>query len=318
MDLDGISCPVSPQEKSGEWQAASDRTVHKPCSRSCHISRFTTHGFTLIELLVVIAIIAVLAALLLPALSRAKLKAQQTACLSNQKQLAYAWQVYADDYNDTLVVNANNVAQGKGIVGWVNDTMQWDFTPPVPWPQNYDTSYLIRGLLSPYSGNSVGIYKCPGDNFDGLKGPRVRSYSMNGQMGSAVVATIAGQTDVVNQYGAGQNWKIFSRQSDIKWPAPVDAWVFIDEHPDSINDGYFLNNPTGIQNNWGDTPASYHNGAGGISFADGHSEIHKWRGAATRIPVRLQSPPPTVPFGSDAASKADYQYLALEHTAVPW
>jgi hypothetical protein len=101
-------------------------------------------------------------------------------------------------------------------------------------------------------------------------------------------------------------------------PRPVNFLVTIDEQPDSINDGYFLNNPAVIQPNWGDTPASYHNGAGGISFAAGHSEIHKWRGAATKIPVRLVSPPPVVAFGNDAASKADYQYLVLQHTAVPF
>ena len=99
-------------------------------------------------------------------------------------------------------------------------------------------------------------------------------------------------------------------------PRASNFFVTIDEHPDAINDGYFLNNPTGMQANWGDTPASYHNGAGGISFADGHSETHKWRGSATKIPVVYQSPAPIRPFGNDAGSKADYQYLALDHTAV--
>ena len=277
IGFEGTSRPASPPEKNGKRQGTVCR---KLCYRSRHVARVTCHGFTLIELLVVIAI---LAALLLPALSRAKLKAQQTACLSNQKQLVYAWQVYADDYNDTLVVNANNVAQGKGIVGWVDDIMQWDFTPPVPWPQNYDTSYLIHALLSPYCGNSVGVYRCPGDNVDGLKGPRVRSYSMNRQMGSAVVATIAGQAGVVNQYGAGQNWKIYGRLSEIKWPTPSDAWVFIDEHPDSINDGLFRVNLQGVQADytggsyvWNDYPANNHGGIGVLAFADGHAAARKW------------------------------------------
>jgi prepilin-type N-terminal cleavage/methylation domain-containing protein len=151
-------------------------------------------AFTLIELLVVIAIIAILAAMLLPALSRAKIKAQQTSCLSNQKQLLYAWMIYSSDFNERLVVNANNVAQAAGNVGWVDDIMAWDFPPTPPAPQNYDTSYLIKALLAPYCSKAVGIYHCPGDTYDADKGPRVRSYSMNSQMGSAVVAARTGRS----------------------------------------------------------------------------------------------------------------------------
>jgi prepilin-type N-terminal cleavage/methylation domain-containing protein len=242
-------------------------------------------AFTLIELLVVIAIIAILAAMLLPALSRAKLKAQQTACLSNQKQMIYAWLLYSGDYNDNLVINANNVAQNAGVVGWVDDIMQWDFPPSPSWSQNYDTSYLVNALMAPYCGRAVAIYHCPGDIYDGAKGPRVRSMSMNSQMGSAVVATISGgsQANVVNQYGAGQNWKIYNRETDITLPAPVNAWIFIDEHPDSINDGLFRMNLQGVAADytggtytWNDYPANNHGGNGVLSYADGHVAAHKW------------------------------------------
>jgi prepilin-type N-terminal cleavage/methylation domain-containing protein len=240
-------------------------------------------AFTLIELLVVIAIIAILAAMLLPALSRAKIKAQQTSCLSNQKQLLYAWMIYSSDFNERLVVNANNVAQAGGVVGWVNDIMKWDFPPSTSWPQNYDTSYLINALMAPYCSKAVGIYHCPGDTFNAASGPRVRSYSMNSQMGSAVVATFSGQGDVVNQYGAGQNWRIYSKQTDLTLPAPVNAWVFIDEHPDSINDGLFRVNLQGVAADysggtfeWNDYPANNHGGSGVLSFGDGHAAPHKW------------------------------------------
>jgi prepilin-type N-terminal cleavage/methylation domain-containing protein/prepilin-type processing-associated H-X9-DG protein len=250
----------------------------RPASRSNRAG-----GFTLIELLVVIAIIAILAAMLLPALSRAKMKAQQTACMSNQKQLMYAWLLYSSDFNDRVVVNANNVAQNSGVVGWVDDIMQWDFPPSTAWPQNYDTSYLVNALLAPYSGKAVGIYHDPGDIWNGAKGPRVRSYSMNSQMGSAVVATFASQTSVVNQYGAGQNWKIFTKQADITIPSPVNAWVFIDEHPDSINDGLFRVNLQGVAADytggtyvWNDYPANNHGGSGALAFADGHAVMRKW------------------------------------------
>jgi prepilin-type N-terminal cleavage/methylation domain-containing protein/prepilin-type processing-associated H-X9-DG protein len=239
-------------------------------------------AFTLIELLVVIAIIAILAAMLLPALASAKVKAQRVQCISNQKQLTYAWILYSGDYNDKLVPNANNVAIAAGNAGWVNDVLSWDIGMP-PNSQNYDTTLLINALLAPYSGRAVGVYKCPGDIYDAARGPRVRSMSMNSQMGGGVVAGIGGQANVVNQYGAGQNWKIFNRQSEITFPAPVNAWVFIDEHPDSLNDGLFRVNLQGVAADgtggtyeWADYPANNHKGSGALSFADGHAEIHKW------------------------------------------
>jgi prepilin-type N-terminal cleavage/methylation domain-containing protein/prepilin-type processing-associated H-X9-DG protein len=241
-------------------------------------------GFTLIELLVVIAIIAILAAMLLPVLARAKIKAQETACINNQKQLVMAWLIYSDDYNNHLAINANNVAQDapNNVVGWVDDLMSWDFPPYPSAPENYDLTYLEKGSLAPYCGKQVAIYHCPGDTYNGVKGPRVRSYSMNGQMnGNCKGDSQASQN--LNQYGAGKNWRIFTKQSDIIGPMPVNAWVFIDEHPDSINDGFFRVNLNGVAADgtggtftWNDYPANNHGGAGVLAFADGHASSHKW------------------------------------------
>jgi prepilin-type processing-associated H-X9-DG protein len=274
----------------------------------------------LIELLVVIAIIAILAALLLPALTKAKQKAQGIMCLNNGKQLMVAWMIYADDNADKLannfgVTETQSSIQAGTFVNWVNNVMDW--TGSDLWG-NFNPLYVQNGVLAPYLAKNLGVYKCPADIYASPaqraagRASRARSISMNAFFGAYNEQKTGNWTLGKNNFfPTHRQWLKLSSV-----PRPVNFFVTIDEHPDSINDGYFLNNPTAMQANWGDTPASYHNGAGGISFADGHSEIHKWRGSATKIPVVYQSPPPVVSFGNDAGSKADYQYLALDHTAV--
>ena len=227
---------------------------------SLPIAAVRSSGFTLIELLVVIAIIAILAALLLPALSKAKQKAQGIYCLSNQKQLTLAWIMYADDNQNRLPPN-NSGSQSRG--GWVDGWL--DFAAGNT--DNTNTVFLTNAKIGPYTKN-IGIYKCPGDFYPGaFRGstlPRVRSVSMNaycdGTPGSS--SPTAG-------------FFIYRKLSDIKRPAPNNLWVFVDEHADSINDGWLVNGmPGGL--GWTDLPASYHSGACGIGFADGHAEIKKW------------------------------------------
>jgi len=235
-------------------------------------------GFTLIELLVVIAIIAILAGMLLPALSKAKVKAQAIYCMNNQKQLTLAWMLYADDHEDRVPPNASG-SGSRG--GWVDGWLNFD----VGWTDNTNTLFLTNAKIGPYTKN-IGIYKCPADIYNCIMAkmslPRVRSVSMNSFVG---VSPSEG-------YGARQTPPCYEyhKLSDIKRPPPTGLWVFVDEHPDSINDGWLTDSWPG-GGGWGDLAASYHAGACGIGFADGHAEIHKWKDKATLQPVTKQQAP---------------------------
>jgi prepilin-type N-terminal cleavage/methylation domain-containing protein/prepilin-type processing-associated H-X9-DG protein len=283
--------------------------------------KIKTKAFTLIELLVVIAIIAILAAILMPVLNKAELKAQGIQCMSNQKQLCSGWIMYAGDNLGRLVRNGteNDQKALKGPPGYTDPSLisgtnsQWCpgrqdeqsqsgvgaqlSTGSVPPGSNVGYKWIQAGMLYPYV-NNVQIYKCPADNsflsFANATFPHVRSMSMNTWL--SPIAPWNGNTSETHYYVENQ----------LRSPGPANLWVFIDENPSSINDGSFICEPDIAA--WVDYPASYHNNASGMSFADGHAEIHRWRDSAvltattTIVQTAGQSPQtPENPVSADLA-----------------
>jgi prepilin-type N-terminal cleavage/methylation domain-containing protein/prepilin-type processing-associated H-X9-DG protein len=277
--------------------------------RHISVMRFRARGFTLIELLIVIAIIAILAALLLPSLVRAREEGRGIVSLSNLRQLTLAMHIYAGDHDDVLPYNLGGpetlqtIASGE-YLNWVNNVMTWNLDT-----ENTNTMLVTIGGLGPYVSGTAKVFKCPSDNIlsevQRKAGwtARTRSYSMNAMLGNAGEFLVNGS----NKNNPG--YKQFLRMADVTDPSRIFA--FVEEHPDSIYDGYFLNKYHSYT--WNDLPASFHNGKANFTFVDGSAEAHRWRNGRT-------SPPPQpdaagLPISLLPGERADF-YWVLSRTSV--
>lgn len=272
----GVQDAVS--SKRGDWQFPTSVRVQRAPSVSDRMSRACS-AFTLTEVVVICLVLGLCALVVYPALARTRPSGQAFQCMNNLRQLASAWRAYANDFNDSLVAAQSGIS---GRANWMSGVLnlssnQGNWDPRV---------YIMISPLWPYAESDTGLFRCPADpatvSVNGVSLPRVRSYSMSQVFGTGEWLD---KTFNPNQ----TVWRTYAKGGDIV--APARTFVFIEEHPGSINDGAFGNACTGAQPTNApaqaqiiDFPASHHNGAGQISFADGSAQLHQWQGSRIKPP----------------------------------
>jgi len=268
----------------------------------------TSAAFTLTELLVIIGVLAILALTVLPALGRSQPRSRAALCQHNLKQLAVAWQTYAEDYGGKIVPNYHSgfVPPPGAATSWISGWLDWSVST-----DNTNVLRLIDAryaLLAPYVHGASNLFKCPADQYlssvQRARGwpERVRSYSASIYIGEGNASQ--GPFEPI--------YKQIRKTSEFLYPPPAQAWLYVEEHPDSLNDPAFFSPRLA---SWIDWPATYHDGAANFAFSDGHAEIRKWRGSLTTGPaIRVGYTFPLIP--SVPAGDPDISWLSFRTPRV--
>lgn len=274
-------------------------------------------AFTLMELLAVIIIIGVLAAIILPALAGARERSRGIYCVNNTRQLTLAWNLYADDHEGFLPYNLSMDGTFRTNANWVNNVMTWNLNS-----DNTNLATITEAALGPYVLGVTSIYHCPSDHVlsavQSAAGwsQRIRSYSMNTMVGNPSISV----TNTVNT--SNPNYRQFLKLDQI--PQPTEIFVFLDEHPDSIDDGCFVDTEPGSTgysinsvpiNEWRDLPGSYHNRSAAFSFADGHGSLHHWQNGSTIVvstPYEANLP---IQIPAVSTENFDFEWI-IDHMSV--
>ena len=275
-----------------------------------------SYGFTRTDLLAIATVLTGLSVLTVASLANGRIHNSAIVCLNNHRRLVQSWLLYADDFEGRVANNMGipgtiDAIQSGRFDNWANNAMTWSATSSTSDISNSNLNWAAKGLIAPYGDGAIDIYRCPADNYVSVQ---QRSRGWDSRLRSVSMNTFFGRYDLNSPSGPRNfffpEYRQFMKLTDV--PKPAVTWVTLDEHADSINDGLFLNQP--FASGWQDIPASYHDGACVFSYADGHSDLHRWTSATSIYPVRFSYF--SRPF--DAAGREDFAWYKERTGYLRW